>query len=360
MSQSSPQRRQLSPEAYTVGWTSALSIEYTVAIKMLDEEHEAPELLDSNNEGVLYTFGRICHHNVVIASPASGSTESAANIAKYLKKRFPNTTFGLMVGLGGAMLNGEEDIRLGDVVVSHDDTGQSGGVVQHSMGNNRYHKAPPKALLNALREVKARSVSGKSELPEHLSRVVESLPAFRRVMAGPDQLFSLINQHHGGPSCENCNEVFLIERAARSDDTVVHYGTIATVASPILDAIERESLRKSLGKRLLCVETEAVGLQSIESYLFIRGICDYADSHRNEKWQPYAAAAASAYAKELISILPSKELAEDQTQRGKSFSTVPILPDRHFIERSDITTWLHENCDQPDSRVAIYGLAGIG
>ena len=42
--------------------------------------------------------------------------------------------------------------------------------------------------------------------------------------------------------------------------------------------------------------------------LVIRGICDYADSHKNKLWQPYAAATAAAYAKELLSIIPPAEV----------------------------------------------------
>lgn len=34
--------------------------------------------------------------------------------------------------------------------------------------------------------------------------------------------------------------------------------------------------------------------------LVIRGIADYADSHKNDKWQPFAAAAAAAFAKDLL------------------------------------------------------------
>jgi hypothetical protein len=37
--------------------------------------------------------------------------------------------------------------------------------------------------------------------------------------------------------------------------------------------------------------------------LVIRGICDYCDSHKNDKWQKYAAATAAAYAKELLNMM---------------------------------------------------------
>lgn len=42
--------------------------------------------------------------------------------------------------------------------------------------------------------------------------------------------------------------------------------------------------------------------------LVIRGICDYADSHKNKIWQPYAAAVAAAYAKELLLVIPGQEI----------------------------------------------------
>jgi nucleoside phosphorylase len=53
---------------------------------------------------------------------------------------------------------------------------------------------------------------------------------------------------------------------------------------------------------------EAAGLTDELSCVVIRGVCDYADSHKNKRWQPYAAATAAAYAKELLSIIPAKEI----------------------------------------------------
>jgi nucleoside phosphorylase len=40
--------------------------------------------------------------------------------------------------------------------------------------------------------------------------------------------------------------------------------------------------------------------------VIIRGISDYADSHKNWIWQPYAAATAAAYAKELLHVIPGQ------------------------------------------------------
>jgi nucleoside phosphorylase len=53
---------------------------------------------------------------------------------------------------------------------------------------------------------------------------------------------------------------------------------------------------------------EAAGLMNSFPCLVIRGICDYADSHKNDRWQRYAAATAAAYAKEFLGIVPGEDL----------------------------------------------------
>ncbi len=55
---------------------------------------------------------------------------------------------------------------------------------------------------------------------------------------------------------------------------------------------------------------EAAGLMDNFPCLVVRGICDYADTHKNKQWQPYAAATAAAYAKELLNTVP-KNLVVD-------------------------------------------------
>jgi hypothetical protein len=57
--------------------------------------------------------------------------------------------------------------------------------------------------------------------------------------------------------------------------------------------------------------------------LVIRGISDYADTHKNYKWQARAAGTAAAYAKELLSAIPAAEVmntrhAEDAMRSGDS------------------------------------------
>lgn len=64
---------------------------------------------------------------------------------------------------------------------------------------------------------------------------------------------------------------------------------------------------------------EEAGLMNNFPFLVIRGICDYADVHRNDRWQNYAAATAAALANELLETIDGEDV--------KSAPSVPA-PDR--------------------------------
>jgi hypothetical protein len=76
--------------------------------------------------------------------------------------------------------------------------------------------------------------------------------------------------------------------------------------------MERDKISQDLGG-VLCFEMEAAGLMNNFPCLVIRGISDYSDSHKNDGWQRYAAAAAAAFAKELLNHLAPTKVAQVQT-----------------------------------------------
>lgn len=91
------------------------------------------------------------------------------------------------------------------------------------------------------------------------------------------------------------------------------------------DASIRDKLAAEKG--VLCFEMEAAGLTNHFPCLIIRGICDYSDSHKNNDWQDYAAMAAAAYTKDLLSRIPpnmaerQKRIAEHRS--GSKFLLEP-------------------------------------
>ena len=56
---------------------------------------------------------------------------------------------------------------------------------------------------------------------------------------------------------------------------------------------------------------EAAGVMNTIPCLVIRGICGYADSHKNDVWQEYASATAAAYAKLLLRYTRRKMKGQD-------------------------------------------------
>ncbi|KAF3176873.1 hypothetical protein TWF225_008529 [Orbilia oligospora] len=309
---SEPEKRRLDVQAYTLGWVCALPIEYAAATMMLDEEHEGPP--HDDNDTNMYTLGRIFGRNIVIVCLPAGliGSASAAAAAVEMKAKLPRIQFGLLVGIGGGAPSETTDIRLGDVVVSQPHL-QHGGVVQYDFGKQHpncflrtgHLNKPPKYLLNAVSKLISNHFWGKNTLLNHLAAAT-SQPVFARKNAGEDILFKATFIHVEGAMCENCKvqKEEIIQRTPRPGQVyMIHYGTIASRSSLIKDAQTRDRLSSELDGAI-CFEMEATGLMNHFPCLIIRGICYYADSHKNKSWQPYAAAIAAAYAKEFLSVIP--------------------------------------------------------
>jgi nucleoside phosphorylase len=304
---------------YTVGWVCALPIELSAAQEMLDEEHS--NLPQDSEVANIYTLGRIGEHNVVLVCLPAGQTgtNSAAAVAMQMKGTFPAIRFGLMVGIGGGVPSEEVDIRLGDIVVSQPGKGH-GGVIQYDFGKatpsgferTGFLNTPPRILLSAVAKLQAKHVRGRSNLSVHITKLGQ-LPEFARDKAGDDVLFEGGYDHGEWNDCLLCDSTRRLQREARTEQTPkVHYGTIASGNQVIKNATIRDQISLEFGG-VLCFEMEAAGLMNSFPCLVIRGICDYADSHKNKKWQPYAAGTAAAYAKEVLLVIPAAEVAKTQT-----------------------------------------------
>jgi nucleoside phosphorylase len=297
-----------------------MAVELAPVKAMLDEIHPSlPTLRDQNS----YALGKIGGHNIVIAVLPEIGTNSAATVAIQLMNDFPSVRFGLLVGIGGGVpdLENEIDIRLGDIVVSKP-IQTAGGVVQYDMGKETLKgfkrtgtlNKPPTVLRAALQQLVAQHELEDSQVPLYLSQMLKKFPKMKEKYTHPDteqdQLFGTAYDHQGGKTCAGCDSSQVIRRPLRSSlDPVIRYGTIGSANRVVKNAAEREKL-KSGDLDIICVEMEAAGLMDSFPCLVIRGICDYADSHKNKKWQPYAAATAAAYMKELLSVIPAQEVSK--------------------------------------------------
>ncbi|KAH7217104.1 hypothetical protein BKA60DRAFT_596745 [Fusarium oxysporum] len=353
-----------SPSLYTIGWIAALAIEQAAARALLDEEHSEPDSFhpsssDTNN----YIWGRIGQHNIVIASLPAGvyGTTSAATSASDLVHSLPQLRFGLLVGIGGAIArpNDDQDIRLGDVVVGQPH-GVTGGVVQYDFGKAKANGVwertgsldkPPAVLLKALANLQAEHEIRPSKIPQLVEAMLIANPGMKRPGSNftyqgseNDRLFPSDYDHVGGKTCAKCDISRRIDREEReTTEPMIHYGVIASGNTLIKDATFRDNLAESLGHQCLCVEMEAAGLVDRFPCLVIRGICDYADSHKNDQWQRYAASTAAAFAVELLGHVPVRQLKESprvleilQSLEGKVDSM------SHRMQQTDLTSTLDQ------------------
>jgi nucleoside phosphorylase len=306
-------------EDYTAGWVCALPIEHAAAELMLDEKHQnSPKDVTDTN---VYLLGRIGEHNVVIVCLPQMGTNSAAAVASQIRSRFISIQFVLMVGIGGGVPSAQADIRLGDVAISYPNS-RCGGVVQYDYGKigpggcltrTGFLHAPPTFLLSALAAFRLNCLTRKSDLPFHLSELISCQERFSPKSAGSDVLFEPDYDHVEGQKCDHCSRDRVVVRSLRErQGPVFHYGTIASGNVVMKDGATRDSWSKELDG-VLCFEMEAAGLVNIFPCLVIRGICDYADSHKNKTWQSYAAATAAACAKDLFSFIPSAKAVETRT-----------------------------------------------
>ncbi|KAM3433588.1 hypothetical protein MY4824_005892 [Beauveria thailandica] len=319
-------QNQLANEDYTVGWICALTTEYVAAQVFLDQEHMPPTFTAAHDNND-YTLGSVGEHNVVIAILPGGEygIASAATVGRDMLHTFPNVRIGLMVGIGGGAPTLKHDIRLGDIVVSEPRDGLA-GVFQYDYGKNiqdqPFHKTgflapPPPILLTATSGLRAKYERyGHSIHQDVMTRLVAEKrlkKKYSRPAADTDCLYRshVIHPQREGSCLDNCGRdaQSMSIRTARDedeDDPAIHYGLIASANQLMKDAKLRDQYATEKG--VLCFEMEAAGLVNHFPCLIIRGICDYADSHKNKEWQGYAAMTAAAYARDLLYKISPKRV----------------------------------------------------
>lgn len=299
-------------EEYTVAVICAIDFEMSAVRYMLDREHGRVRPRGDLN---MYVLGELSGHDVVLAClPGNQGKGAAAIVATNVARTFPSIKWRFLVGIGGGVPSDKHDIRLGDVVVSMP-KGEHGGVLQCDLGRDieddfqqkGFLCPPPTILRSAVGMMKSDHLTADNKVQEFLSQMVQKfhrLSIYARPPAGLDILFKPGYPHAPGqPTCAKCDPAHAVARRPRaSDQPEIHYGLIASGDRVVKSAAKRDQAVQVLGE-ILCFEMEAAGIATEFSCIIIRGISDYADSHKNDCWHHYAAAAAAAAVKELLSYL---------------------------------------------------------
>ncbi|EXJ77319.1 hypothetical protein A1O3_09545 [Capronia epimyces CBS 606.96] len=330
----------LSIDQYHVGVVCALPHELTAVRAMLDDVDEPLQSKDAQDNNS-YILGRMGRHHVAIACLPAGvdGTNAAATVAKDMLRTLTGLRFGLLVGIGGGIPDHRSgrDIRLGDIVVSQPDH-TFGGVVQYDLGKtlrgDEFRRkgslnSPPTLLLTALNSLRSQTGLQESPVPRYLKEMTQKHPGLEDEGYNPPGVEKdYLHCTRCDPSqwwwilwtlwlwlwplsrCGLCEDGQIRRPLRRHQNPMVHYGTIASGNQVLKDGRLRDRLGQEFGA--ICVEMEAAGLMNNFPCLVVRGICDYADHHKNDAWQKYAATTAAAYTKWFLTHVTPQQTAGER------------------------------------------------
>jgi nucleoside phosphorylase len=299
----------------------------------------------------LYTTGVIGRHNVVLAQLPGMGKCNAGNAAAGFRSSFRGIKLALVVGIcGGAPYTPKrEEILLGDVIIST-------GIIQYDLGR-RY---PNKFLIKhglyddpSKPNPEIRILLGRLMRPSIHKRLTantshcliklqetrgDEVPRYPGMDA--DKLFKppYRHKHHDNPECTLCfkcekreddvceaalssfclelkcneNELVTRNRLSKSIETssaqnpMIHFGLIASADTVMKSPEDRDEI--AVKEHVIAFEMEGAGVWEVFPSVMIKGVCDYADSHKNKIWQDYAATTAAACMKALLKEWISEDI----------------------------------------------------
>ncbi|KAG7288356.1 hypothetical protein NEMBOFW57_007887 [Staphylotrichum longicolle] len=362
-----------SRDEFQIGIVCALPLEFDAVVASLD--HVWPEdvcaaLGKAPGDGNTYTLGRMKQHNVVLTllrqrgGKASMGKASAAIVASDLRHSWFSLTLALLVGIcGGVPKAGNREMLLGDVVISS-------SVVQYDFGQQfpdgfRRKHGPQNSLAAPMAENASilgilNTDYGRETVR---ARTASSLMALQQTR--PKYTFP------GAAFDKRCSDDFLVKRsrleerleATTDDDAVfqpaIFVGGVATGDTVMKSGVTRDAVAKAEG--IIAFEMEAAGIWEQLPTLVLKGVCDYADSHKNKKWQDYAAGTAAAAAKAVAAFHTPVDVPRLREMRAaQRESILPFPPDPEFISRPLISDWIKERAKVEGGRAALVGVGGIG
>jgi nucleoside phosphorylase len=340
--------------AFEVAIICALPLEADATIALFDESWECDEqYAKSHSDTNTYTLGRLGAHNVVLVHMSRMGKGSAADVAANLRSSFPHIRLTLLVGICGGVPfidHGGREVTLGDIVISTQ-------IIQTDFGrlypNAFIRKNTPQDNLGRPRPEIAgflsclQGQSARTKLENQIRIYLNKAFGGDGLHPGvcEDQLFetNYRHKHQDIRDCTICAESInpddsVCEKALNascaelgcdaghlkprariqnaisdgnnSHNPVVHFGAVASGDQVIKSAQHRDRIAEQEG--VIAFEMEGAGLWESIPTIVVKGVCDYADSHKNKEWQLYAAATAAACAKGMLRVWRP---AERQTER---------------------------------------------
>ncbi|GLA60118.1 hypothetical protein AtubIFM54640_011549 [Aspergillus tubingensis] len=327
---------------FTVAIFCALPLEVDAVSALFDERFEDFSLYrNSPGDSNTYTLGRMGRHNTALVHLPGMGKSVASQASSSIRSTYPNIKLALVVGICGGVPygKGSKETLLGDVVVSD-------GIIQHDFGRRIPGAFLPKAsiadglgrpsvtirgFLSKIKTIMVQQrVSNKAK--EYMGVITQTLgnDTARYPGVEQDELYepSYQHKHRGSTSCIKCadstnttvcGEVFdlschelgcgkenLVKRKrlqaaltqGHTPSPAIHLGLIASGDTVMKSGQDRDLIAER--HNVIAFEMEGAGVWDNLPCLVVKGVCDYADSHKNKVWQRYAAATGAACMKALV------------------------------------------------------------
>ncbi|KUL91027.1 hypothetical protein ZTR_01003 [Talaromyces verruculosus] len=377
--------RPKSRNDFTIAIICALPLEADAVDGLFDETYDRLGKYYSKQPGDVnaYINGRIGNHNVVLCYLPGMGTADAASVASSLSVSYAGVELALVVGIcGGAPSTPSgQEIFLGDVIISdsvieYDFGRQYPGGFQRKSGVKDTLGRPNREIRTLLNALKGERTS--NEFQTRIQQYVDTLQQAGIRWRCPqihDILFesSYVHKHHGSSTCvcsdisgeicsgaleRNCDDLGcdksqIIRCREDAVRVLTHIGTLASANTVMKSGHHRDDIVKK--EEVIGFEMEGAGVWSNIPCIVMKGVCDYADSHKNKAWQAYAAATGASAAKAFLEYWRPQNQEADKTvipfRRNPRFEGrgpyLDLESYQKFIETGDKPESLH-NLHRPD------------
>ncbi|KAK5054621.1 hypothetical protein LTR84_001512 [Exophiala bonariae] len=395
------------------------------AVFDVDWEDEGMKYGKARGDSNTYSTGAIAGHPVVLAHMPTLGLSNASATAALLRSSFPQIQLSLVVGICGvAPVHPvtREEIVLGDIIIStaviQTDFGRlyPGGFRRKTEIEDSLGRSTPE-IRSFVSKLQTRQV--QMRMMKNMASSLHSNGFASYPGAHHDHLYeaSYLHQHKEDTRCEQCSlgsgtcpmscdelqceAEFLIPRQRHASyqnsydlldyTPSIHFGRYGSASSVIKSGQDRD--RIAFEDKVVGFEMEGAGVWDHGPTIVIKGACDYADSHKNKRWQTYAAASGAACLKAFLTewtgvdessttgtkicsvtagivlIFHFLTCADEPSpvvspidRQSKTVWHVPFDQLSGFIGREDEVKRLQEKLFEVSSRrvVAILGLGGMG
>ncbi|KAI6548304.1 hypothetical protein MCOR03_010734 [Pyricularia oryzae] len=315
---------------FQIAIVCALPLEADAVDLLFDGRFDDQRYGRARGDNNTYYAGRMAGHAVVLLQLPNMGPLSAASGSAGLRSSYPNVQLALLVGVcGGLPVINDQSVYLGDVVVSK-------RVVNYDFGRQYPDRFVPKdGVDDSLGHNLA--ILQKRAQEEYGSNKYSPLPDW------DDRIFPSDYQHrHCSGECGTCDQGHFCQAAANSSCTEigcdqgqqhsraerrrerpsglcprVFIGSIASGNAVIKSGKHRDRIAEEHG--VIAFEMEGAGAWDEIPCIVVKGICDYADSHKSKLWQNFAAATAASVAAAIIDRYePSDMVATGISASGMS------------------------------------------